>query len=132
MGRSQRHKVFHQGQAANGEWVAQGAINPVVEDILREEFEQNSPTLDYLAPDYGTVGGADLNVSCLGQNFDNTCVVVFGGADIATTFRSDTEVEFMAPLSTMVEGTYSTLVKKGEFKTNTVPFGVLPVEAYRR
>ena len=132
MGRSQRHKVYEQGQASNGEWIAQGTINPVVADILKEYVAAYNPTLDYLDPDHGVMGGGYLTVNVYGQNFDETCVVEFGGVDVVTTFTSDTQLYFTAAIPELTEGTYDVLVRKDTLKTDIVPFGVLPQEAFRK
>ena len=92
MGRSQRHKVYNQGVASNDELVAQGEINPIVEDAIITAAEEGKPVLSSLNPNTAAISDPDFTISCMGDNFDENCTIVWMGAEEPTTFVSETEL----------------------------------------
>jgi len=81
------------------------------------------PWVGSLAPNSAAAGSGPITLTVAGGNFTATSVVVFDGADQATTFASDTQVTAsISPVAPV--GERLVLVRDGSQTSNTVIFTV--------
>lgn len=105
MGRSQRHKVYHQKVASNDEQVAQGtAYEPVMNVVLASDGQ---PILTSISPNSAEMGSADLTLTVTGEKFNETTVILFNHGEENTTLISDTQVStIVKPSLVTLPGSY--------------------------
>jgi hypothetical protein len=68
--------------------------------------------------------GSPVTLRLLGTGFNDMSVVVFGGAGIASTFVSDTELTCSPDTAALAKGAYSVLVSQDDIDTDALPFTV--------
>jgi len=132
MSRSQRHKVYHQGVASNGEIIAEGEINPLVKTLVLEYIEGGGggevpgtepPTITTMSPLSGAVGSPDVTITVTGTGFAQGSAIMWNGAALATTFTDETSVSATAPVSqSATEGQVEVRVANGAEQSNPVYF----------
>jgi IPT/TIG domain len=67
---------------------------------------------------------AQTAVTAIGTGFDNTAVVVVAGMEVATTFTSDTELDFTIDGPTFGPGYKNVLVRQGGTDSDVIEFRV--------
>ncbi len=92
MPRSQRHKIEEQGYTSRGEIYEQGAVNDKILAALGGALANSRPVLNSINPATAVCGSADLSMHALGTFFDINTKIIFGGATMATTFVSATDI----------------------------------------
>jgi hypothetical protein len=99
--------------------------------------QSNSTTLDVvppatvitsISPSTAIAGGPSFEMVVRGANFKNNATVFFDGADLATTFRSQSELTAQVPASLISKpGVHAVSVRNpNEFPSNDAVFQVLP------
>ncbi len=99
--------------------------------------QSNSTTFDVvppttvitsISPSTAIAGGPGFEMVVRGANFKNNATVFFDGADMATTFRSQSELAAQVPASLISKpGVHAVSVRNpGEFPSNDAVFQVLP------
>jgi hypothetical protein len=68
--------------------------------------------------------GSAITLRVLGTGFNDMSVVFFGGAEVASTFVSDTELTCSPDTSVLSKGSYSVLVNQSGTETDPLPFAV--------
>lgn len=111
-GRSQRHKVFRDGVASNGETQSEGQIKEGI----------RTPTLTSLAPNTIAAGVANAVVTLTGTLFDPISKIVYGNIELTTTYTNSTTISATFPHSTAVAGAKAIKVRNGERYSNAVNF----------
>jgi IPT/TIG domain len=85
-------------------------------------IETVAPVLTSLLPTTAVVGAANLTLQCNGTGMTTQSVIVFDGADMATTFVSPTQVTCTITPSTATAGSVDVAVRNGNEPSNTRPF----------
>lgn len=112
-GRSQRHKVFRDGVASNGETQAEGQVKEGIK----------TPTLTSMSPNTVAHGASNASVTLTGTLFDPISKIVYGSStELTTTYVNATTISATFPHSTAIAGTVAITVRNGERYSNAVNF----------
>jgi IPT/TIG domain len=81
------------------------------------------PELLSIDPDVAAIGDAELTLTCTGEDFDETCVIVFNGGEEETTFISATELTtIVQPMTATTAGEFPVTVKNAHGESEPVMF----------
>jgi hypothetical protein len=82
-----------------------------------------APELLSIDPDVAAIGDAELTLTCTGEDFDETCVIVFNGGEEETTFISATELTtIVQPMTATVAGEFPVTVRNAHGESEPVMF----------
>src|SRR5262245_213015 len=76
------------------------------------------PVISTLTPATGVAGATDTMVTVDGTDFTDQSTVAFDGAEMVTTYVSETQLMFDAPTSTAVAGDMAVTVRNGDGQTS--------------
>jgi len=130
MGRSQRHKVYIQGYAADDKIRAEGMVaglgssvaNPP-KSLFNYAPGVRAPTISALSPNTSAVNTGTKTVTVTGTNFiSGLTQVEIGVVAVATTFVSATSVTFQLNTAQFLAGVQQIKVRNGLYPSNNLPF----------
>src|SRR3954470_21621013 len=93
------------------------------EPPVEEPPAEDTLTLTSIDP-VSAAKGSPVTLRVLGTGFNDMSVVFFGGAEVASTFVSDTELTCSPDTSVLAKGSYSVLVNQSGTETDPLPFAV--------
>jgi hypothetical protein len=108
---------YHEGhQPSRASWPQE----PPVEEQPPGEDTLSLTSIDPVS----AAKGSAVTLRVLGTGFNDMSVVFFGGAEVASTFVSDTELTCNPDTTVLAKGSYSVLVNQSGTETDPLPFAV--------
>jgi hypothetical protein len=87
------------------------------------DIDAPAPTLSQIQPAFATIGGADLTMQCIGDNFTPAAYITFNGGQEPTQWHSATKVTtIVKPSTATTAGVYPVTVVTPFGETETLTF----------